>query len=193
MNNNEFLHCDNFNCGYDLPYEGDLREELIGTPCPKCGESLLTKEDYELAKDTMELFPTIEDFIDNLSEEDKDVLYKKGLELYPELKELPEDMIVDTSIHIHNNTVNIDIKKVELSKISTAKEILSIISPSYKTALTLGRENQVEVIGERAEAAMIRFAKLHVEEALKAVHSNMQLPKEDLEFILNAYPLTNIK
>lgn len=51
--------------------------------------------------------------LNNLSEEDKGILYKKGLELYPELKDLPEDMIVDTSIHIHNNTINIDIKKTE--------------------------------------------------------------------------------
>jgi hypothetical protein len=41
--------------------------------------------------------------------------------------------------------------------------------------------------------AMIEFAKLHVEAALKAAHKNMQLPPEDLEFTLNAYPLTNIK
>ena len=40
---------------------------------------------------------------------------------------------------------------------------------------------------------MIEFAKLHVEAALKAAHANMQLPKEDLEFTLQSYPLENIK
>jgi uncharacterized protein YpmS len=39
----------------------------------------------------------------------------------------------------------------------------------------------------------IEFAKLHAEAALKAAHKNMQLSEEDLEFTLDAYPLTNIK
>lgn len=37
------------------------------------------------------------------------------------------------------------------------------------------------------------FAKLHVQAALEAAHKNQQLPMEDLEFTLNAYPLENIK
>lgn len=40
---------------------------------------------------------------------------------------------------------------------------------------------------------MIAFAKYHVELALKASHSNFQLPEEEIEFTLNAYPLENIK
>lgn len=40
---------------------------------------------------------------------------------------------------------------------------------------------------------MISFAKLHVEAALKAAHSNMQLPKEDLQFTLDSYNLNQIK
>lgn len=43
------------------------------------------------------------------------------------------------------------------------------------------------------EQAMIDFTKLHVEAALKSAHSNMQLPEEDLEFTMGAYPLENIK
>ena len=43
------------------------------------------------------------------------------------------------------------------------------------------------------KTAMIEFAKLHVKEALKAAHNNQQLPIEDLEFTLDAYPLENIK
>lgn len=39
---------------------------------------------------------------------------------------------------------------------------------------------------------LIKFAKLHVEAALKAAHSNSQMPMEDIDFTLNAYPLTNI-
>ena len=40
---------------------------------------------------------------------------------------------------------------------------------------------------------LIEFAKYHVEQALKASHSNFQLPEEEIEFTLNAYPLENIK
>jgi hypothetical protein len=41
--------------------------------------------------------------------------------------------------------------------------------------------------------AFRKFAQFHVKEALKQVHYNFQLPEEDLEFTLNAYPKTNIK
>lgn len=37
------------------------------------------------------------------------------------------------------------------------------------------------------------FAKLHVKAALEAAHKKHQLPIEDLEFTLSAYPETNIK
>lgn len=40
---------------------------------------------------------------------------------------------------------------------------------------------------------MIEFAKYHVEKALKASHSNFQLPEEEIDFTLDAYPLENIK
>jgi len=43
------------------------------------------------------------------------------------------------------------------------------------------------------EELMIEFAKLHVEAALKKAHQQMQLPNEDLEFTLSAYPSENIK
>lgn len=46
---------------------------------------------------------------------------------------------------------------------------------------------------ESVEEIMKEFAKLHVEAALKAVHSNMQLDPEDLEFMLDSYPLEKIK
>jgi D-mannonate dehydratase len=48
-----------------------------------------------------------------------------------------------------------------------------------------GSKNRVKIIN--------KLIKLHVEAALKAAHRNMQLPEEDLEFTLNAYPLENIK
>jgi len=47
--------------------------------------------------------------------------------------------------------------------------------------------------GSDVEECMIEFARLHVEAALKASHSNMQLPDEDLEYTLSSYPPSNIK
>lgn len=44
-----------------------------------------------------------------------------------------------------------------------------------------------------AKDLMIAFAKLHVQAALEAAHSNSQMPQEDLDFTLQSYPLTNIK
>lgn len=38
------LHCDA--CGYDLPEKQPFTSELIGTPCPKCGADMLTREDF---------------------------------------------------------------------------------------------------------------------------------------------------
>lgn len=91
----------------------------------------------------------------------------------------------------------------------TADDILSIIAPNYKVALDMGREKQVVIRGDRVKAAMIRYAKLKVEEALKEASKKATLTKETFEFgfpgstpditivdknsILNAYPLTNIK
>lgn len=42
------LKCDTPNCGYrDESISRKDYESLIGTPCPKCGSSLLTQEDYD--------------------------------------------------------------------------------------------------------------------------------------------------
>ena len=41
--------CDNPNCDYTVPYTKENQNDLIwyiGKPCPKCGENLLTVEDY---------------------------------------------------------------------------------------------------------------------------------------------------
>jgi len=48
-------------------------------------------------------------------------------------------------------------------------------------------------IADSCQVLMIEFAKYHVKKALESSHRNMQLPEEDLEFILEAYPESNIK
>jgi hypothetical protein len=43
------LHCDNPECGYDLPEPEPFAEELIGFRCPMCGSDMLTRKDYRIA------------------------------------------------------------------------------------------------------------------------------------------------
>jgi len=46
--NSFFLHCDE--CHHDVSFDGYLRKELIGHPCPLCGADMLTKHDYKVGK-----------------------------------------------------------------------------------------------------------------------------------------------
>ena len=46
---NSLVTCDNPNCDYTVPYTDATEKYLvlfIDKPCPKCGENLLTMEDY---------------------------------------------------------------------------------------------------------------------------------------------------
>lgn len=46
---NYLVTCDNPKCGYAVPYTDATEKSLvlfIDKPCPKCGENLLTMEDY---------------------------------------------------------------------------------------------------------------------------------------------------
>lgn len=45
-----YLKCDEENCMHQ-EYHVRIEEEQIGKPCPRCGASLLTQEDYARAKD----------------------------------------------------------------------------------------------------------------------------------------------
>jgi hypothetical protein len=93
-----------------------------------------------------------------------------------------------------------------MEKLPTAEEILSIICPSYKEALEISEQDSVMLKGDRVKAAMIRFAKLHLDAQAKAICDKVSLTDFAQEFlqegaddaidkdsILNAYPLTNIK
>lgn len=47
------VKCDNPKCDYldenfDIPKDVEGRRAYVGTPCPKCGESLLTMADFRL-------------------------------------------------------------------------------------------------------------------------------------------------
>ena len=45
--------CDNPNCDYTFPYTGESSKLLlafVNMPCPKCGDVLLTPEDYLISE-----------------------------------------------------------------------------------------------------------------------------------------------
>lgn len=53
---NPLVTCDNPNCDYTVTYYDDKYLILfIDKPCPKCGENLLTKEDYIQHQNLMRL------------------------------------------------------------------------------------------------------------------------------------------
>lgn len=89
-----------------------------------------------------------------------------------------------------------------MSKISTAEEILikerillKTIEESGNFPLNLTRDTHIGT-ARNIKKAMIEFAKLHVEAALKKAdnHAKMYNSIENIkDSILNAYPLTNIK
>ena len=41
----KYLKCDRKCCDHTQEVN-DITEELVGTPCPKCGDNLLTEADY---------------------------------------------------------------------------------------------------------------------------------------------------
>jgi hypothetical protein len=50
----DLIICDNKSCDYKIKNEtGDFNVEIkqyINMPCPKCGENLLTQQDYDMSK-----------------------------------------------------------------------------------------------------------------------------------------------
>lgn len=61
------LKCDNVNCDWaDPSIKMEEYKNYLNSPCPKCGDNILTEEDYENVK---KLFGMV-DFVNNLSEEE---------------------------------------------------------------------------------------------------------------------------
>ncbi len=51
-----FIVCDNPSCDFEIPHTGQSEKLLlayINMPCPKCGQSLLTPEDYLMTERLM--------------------------------------------------------------------------------------------------------------------------------------------
>lgn len=49
-----YLCCDS--CHHQVPYFGPMARKHVGTPCPVCGENMLTKADYRVALPVSWLF-----------------------------------------------------------------------------------------------------------------------------------------
>ena len=88
-----YLVCDADGCDYQGDH-GELRQDLVGTPCPKCGADLLTQRDFE---DGMRLQEKI-DFLVGQS-----ILSR----------EMTNDAIGVLEFHTHNGKANISIKLIE--------------------------------------------------------------------------------
>ena len=114
------LKCDNSKCDYTDPTI-DFKdiEKWIDAPCPKCGENLLTKDDYFNAKMTVAAFDFINSIPPELLVNDPDVkLSPDRQELLDKIKEHP--MFADAE-----GLDNLDLDpngKVEM-EISTHKNI----------------------------------------------------------------------
>lgn len=53
MEQKNLIVCDNPDCDYTFPYSGESEKLLlafVNVPCPKCGQNLLTPEDYLMAE-----------------------------------------------------------------------------------------------------------------------------------------------
>lgn len=82
--------CDNESCDYSVPYteSGELLlAQFIGKPCPKCGQVLLTKEDYLQYQNVMKVV----NFINR---------WFSWLTIFCSKKSLAKGSVV--SVHVHN-------------------------------------------------------------------------------------------
>lgn len=111
--------CDNPKCDYeDTTVTDDNYHEYVNKPCPKCGENLLTEEDYQTAKNLIAVI----DAINSMDEEAMGKLYE-SLSGKPasELPLLTEDTVkkLELSVKVHNG---IHVKDVKISDASSSEE-----------------------------------------------------------------------
>ena len=113
------LVCDNPNCDYKN--ENVLFEdysEWLDKPCPKCGENLLTQEDYENAR----LLHLSIDIVNSLSEEELEFFNKAFQEKgFPDLP-IFED-VQDLKFNSTNGNVLVEVGTHKEIKIKSIKKI----------------------------------------------------------------------
>ncbi len=121
----EHLMCDNPECDH-IHYDKDLHyndlEKWIDFPCPKCGESLLTREDYEgslLLQDYVKMMNSLsEEELEELKKQSKELLTEERIEQlksigldvkFDENGEIDENQRVVANVHVHKG-ININFK-----------------------------------------------------------------------------------
>jgi hypothetical protein len=102
------LQCDNPNCDWkDEQINFDNFKDYLNTPCPKCGENVLTETDYE---NTLKFYEQI-DFINSLSEEQLTEMNKNFSDSGFKIFEGDDTMKI--TVDLHNG---INIKDIEIGK-----------------------------------------------------------------------------
>lgn len=113
-NENSGIMCDNPDCDWeDKTVKNEDLKNWINTPCPKCGENVLTQEDYDDSQKFLELIKIFND----LPLETKEFLEKLGEE---HLKENPDALgfkvepneKVRLSVHCHKG-IKTKVSKIE--------------------------------------------------------------------------------
>lgn len=109
MEENDTIECDNLECDYETLIPQELIETMIDKPCPKCGENLLTQEDYEDSREVVEAMKTMVDVINSMSEEELEEMTKDI--------ELPEgvnkDDIVSLGVKSHKGKLDMITKIIK--------------------------------------------------------------------------------
>ena len=83
------IQCDNPSCDWeDETVTFENSKEWINRPCPKCGENLLTEEDYHRS----EVLHATVDFMKTLTPEDMEALQKISLKDNPELQQIIDQL-----------------------------------------------------------------------------------------------------
>lgn len=109
------IKCDNSSCDYVVNnVKWEDTESYLNKPCPKCGENLLTEEDYEIfnffmkGMNALSNIPkeTLDNFYDSVIPEEikqkiSEILEKEGIS---------EDEEIIMSVHAHKG-LNINIEK----------------------------------------------------------------------------------
>lgn len=101
------LKCDNPQCDWeDKTIPHTEYEKYIDVSCPKCGENILTEEDFKLA----EAFHFAVDLINNMSEEQINQLYGEidTSNLFSAEKETEQNVTVKVGLH---NQVTFEIEE----------------------------------------------------------------------------------
>lgn len=112
------LKCDNPNCDWkDLSVTRDQMKDFINHKCPKCGENVLTLEDYENANKAMQ----IADFINSLTPEQIQEMVggitiedlKEAMKDIPGVENLNEESGVVFSVDTHKEIKVTEIRNID--------------------------------------------------------------------------------